>query len=540
MGTPAYMPPEQFLGRTDTTTDVFALGSVLCEILTGQPAGRDPELTENRLDKCSCDASLIELAKTCLARDPTDRPTDAGELATRVAAYLEATESRFQQARLTAVRAEAIAGEERKRQRITMGLAVACTLAAVIAAASWVWVSNLRVMHQKEIDAQYNRVQNEAEVAYGQAEQFYQQAQSAPLRELGDWRVAREAVTRAESLAEAGSLGPETRERISKLSNRIAIGESERNFVLAIEAARRDGIEASKYHQIERPSLERSALISLLRDQGLYPESGQPWERAARQLREYSEEVRDEVIGAIDQALFHAADDEKAWLTRVLQDADRNSWRRSWRRALAERNEADLLRIVRDAELRDQSLRTALNASYSVQTLIPFEERVRKLRELRAPHVNDVWINLRLGRVLASKGRTQEAATYYQAALAVQPSAAVHGVIATVANRQAKYNEAVAHWTEAIRLKPDADSYHLFLAHNLMYEFRYQEAVAAFRRAIELSGPGGNDVVNLSRVLSDETVSKIPEDKRQGWETTWRTVDALFTSNAKTKAGDAN
>ena len=42
MGTPAYMPPEQFLGRTDTTTDVFALGSMLCEILTGQPAGRNP------------------------------------------------------------------------------------------------------------------------------------------------------------------------------------------------------------------------------------------------------------------------------------------------------------------------------------------------------------------------------------------------------------------------------------------------------------------------------------------------------------------
>ena len=104
-------------------------------------------------------------------------------------------------------------------------------------------------------------------------------AQSAPLRELGDWRVAREAVTRAESLAEAGSLGPEIRERISKLSNRIAVGESERNFVLAIEAARRDGIEASKYHQIERPSLERSALVSLLREHGLHPESGQRWKR---------------------------------------------------------------------------------------------------------------------------------------------------------------------------------------------------------------------------------------------------------------------
>jgi tetratricopeptide (TPR) repeat protein len=151
-----------------------------------------------------------------------------------------------------------------------------------------------------------------------------------------------------------------------------------------------------------------------------------------------------------------------------------------------------------------------------------------------------VWINLRLGRVLASKGRTQEAAAYYQAALAAQPTAAVHGVIATVANRQARYNEAVAHWTEAIRLKPNVDSYHLFLGHNLMYEFRYEEAIAAFQRAIELSGPGGSNMVNLGRVLSDEMVSKIPEDKRQGWETTWRTIDALFTSNAQAKVGASN
>jgi tetratricopeptide (TPR) repeat protein len=540
MGTPAYMPPEQFLGRTHTTTDVFALGSVLCEILTGQPAGRNPELANTRLDKCDCDASLIELAKTCIARDPADRPTDAGELATGVAAYLEAAESRIEQARLAAARAEAIAGEERKRQRITMGLAVACTLAAVIAAASWVWVSNLRVTHQRELDAQYNRVQNEAEVAYGQAEQFYQQAQSAPLRELGGWRVAREAVTRAESLAEAGSLGAETRERISKLSNRIAIGESEQNFVLAIEAARRDGIEASEYHQIERPSLERSALVSLLREHGLYPDSGQPRKRAARQLRDYSEEVRDEVIGAMDQTLFHAADDEKAWLTRVLQDADRNSWRQAWRTALAERNESDLLRIVRDAEVRGQSPRSALNAAYSVRTLLPLEERLGLLRELRARHVNDVWMNLRLGRVLASKGRTQEAATYYQAALAAQPTAAVYGVIATVANRQARYNEAVAYWSEAIRLKPNVDSYHLFLGHNLMYEFRYQEADAAFRRAIELSGPECNYVVNLGRVLSEETLSKIPEEERQDWVNAWQSINALFNSLRQSKPASAN
>ena len=48
MGTPAYMPPEQALGEIDRLnerSDVFGLGAILCEILTGKPPYTGTETT---------------------------------------------------------------------------------------------------------------------------------------------------------------------------------------------------------------------------------------------------------------------------------------------------------------------------------------------------------------------------------------------------------------------------------------------------------------------------------------------------------------
>src|SRR5262249_22963829 len=110
LGTLAYMPPEQARGETgavDRRGDVFALGAILCQILTGQPPYYGPieVMKENArngrlfgacviLDRCGADPSLIQLAKHCLAADPWDRPADAGVLAGLVEDCLEGLQNR--------------------------------------------------------------------------------------------------------------------------------------------------------------------------------------------------------------------------------------------------------------------------------------------------------------------------------------------------------------------------------------------------------------------------------------------------------------
>ncbi len=132
MGTPAYMPPEQALGEWDTVderADVFALGSILCEILTGQPAysGTDGnevyrrakrgDMTEalQRLQQCGADAALTVLCHECLSPNREERPRDAAVVAKRVAAYQAEVQERLWRAELERVAAETRAREEQAR-----------------------------------------------------------------------------------------------------------------------------------------------------------------------------------------------------------------------------------------------------------------------------------------------------------------------------------------------------------------------------------------------------------------------------------------
>ena len=156
VGTPAYMPYEQAIGKqVGLQADVFSLGAMLCEFLTGQPpftsakkdqrksiAGRfeneNNQLGQaiQRIESCEADPALIEIAKSCLARDAANRPNDAAVVSDRLTEFAETRAQRMQEIELE--RASSVARlqveTKRRKQVFRLGAVIATVLTAAAVA----------------------------------------------------------------------------------------------------------------------------------------------------------------------------------------------------------------------------------------------------------------------------------------------------------------------------------------------------------------------------------------------------------------------
>ncbi len=161
MGTVGYMSPEQVRGKpADHRSDIFAFGSILYEMLSGQPAFRG----ESAADKMSAilkeePAELSETARNvppalermvlhCLEKNPAQRFQSAGDLAFNLEALTDSSvmgKTGAQSAIASAGMAEAVVAETpAKREgpssrRVVREVVGAILLASLMLGVGWWW-----------------------------------------------------------------------------------------------------------------------------------------------------------------------------------------------------------------------------------------------------------------------------------------------------------------------------------------------------------------------------------------------------------------
>jgi tetratricopeptide (TPR) repeat protein len=428
LGTPAYMPPEQAAGDwdiVDERADVFALGAILCEVLTGRPpyhgASRDDLLRRARrgdltealscLEQCGADGVLVQLCRDCLAAERLERPRHAGVVADRLASYQAEVRERLRQAELERARIEVQALEQRKRRRLRMALALAALLLLSGGAAVW-WQGQRR---QAEADRAVDGALDEARLLAAQA-------RADPLTPAGyDKAVA--AAWHAGEMAHAGGASQavqrQTEALLAVVQAEAETAEKDRRLLVRLLEVRGPR-EGPKYTRADEELTIEEQFASAFRDWGLDVD-GTPLAEATARLKENPPAVVMEVIAALDEwASQRRVDGKPLAACRCLVDLatalddDSGSLRRDLHALLAR----DRLPVERALELLSAALRPV-----PMPMAVPWGEDHVQLRQLaeRTGPAEPVLGLLTLTRALRVAGEEVLAERLLRAAIDARP-----------------------------------------------------------------------------------------------------------------------
>ena len=252
LGTPAYMSPQQAAGiDVDQRTDVFALGGILCEILTGKPpfdaatatraislaSDGDLESAYQQLSNSDADPELVALAKECLSRSPDDRPESAGALDERLKHIFAQKVERVREMELTQARIDARLAVEKKRRRQffwSAGLIGAILVFTGLATIMFLLERNHRQTEKlnRELEQQAQNVLNERKISaiVGRTMDYCNTAATVEeSKAVQQWELARNEIEHARELSN-GIDNEQVSDEIEKLREKIAKGTEQAEF----------------------------------------------------------------------------------------------------------------------------------------------------------------------------------------------------------------------------------------------------------------------------------------------------------------------
>jgi serine/threonine-protein kinase len=533
LGTPGYLAPEQArgdLGRVDERADVFGLGAILCEILTGAPpfVGKGGEQARKaqlarlddahgRLDGCGADPELIDLAKRCLAAEPGDRPRDAGQVADAVIAYQEAVAERLHRAELAraaeearAIEARATAAQERKARRLTVALAAAVLLAVVLGGGGWLWL-------RAEREARLARTNQAVSAALAEARALRERARTAPAREATALAgQARQEAERAEALAESGPADAALAAQVRGLRAELDAEEKDRQLLAALDAARLAQVQSND----RGPGFAWGRAVPLFREAfrayGMPAVETDPGEAAAR-LGRRPAEVRETALAALDEWLFMAEFPElqvqephRDWLRAVLAAAEPTGWAKEVRDAAQEKDPARrreaLEKLAATADVRRLPARQLSLLGSRLLRLERGASAVVLLRRAQPWHADDVWVNLTLAEALyVQRADRTEVTRYLTAAVALRPdSSGARYDLGIALREQGRPLEAIVTLRRAIDLDPKNASAHALLAEMLRRQGKADADAAEYRQIIALDPKNAPAHANLGLILEGQ------------------------------------
>jgi Flp pilus assembly protein TadD len=116
---------------------------------------------------------------------------------------------------------------------------------------------------------------------------------------------------------------------------------------------------------------------------------------------------------------------------------------------------------------------------------------------------NNSLIQTSLGVALADQGKTQEAIVHYSEALRIKPDyAEAHYNLGATLAQQGKNQEAIAHFTKALQIKPDYTDAHNNLGVALADQGKAQEATGHYAEALRIDPNNAYAHHNLGLILA--------------------------------------